>query len=346
MQAEISGSPNSNDMSEWRWLVALEAGLFFSVVCWETTASWAAPTYEPVPFAWALVGAATVGMLTCHVGPAFYASRFAVPGWVMAWLAFGYLEWLWGMGETGWYVLGWSALGGAMVCWRPAWRWLWGASLAVGVGVLVWALQAQWPGIWATNPYYGSKPHTLFSYFTPAVLLAAAPAMVIAWRIGQVRTEAKSIWWSGFWGVWLPALVAVAAASVATDAGGTLYWHPSGIPRGIHWALQGTERISWTAVVLTCATMLAPAILSLQALWELNGARTGRRAMLLVPVGLWVLAWAISQWTEPYKGFPSFYSPIHRWWAWGVVALGAAAGLRVLFLPDSGKMEYHRRDSA
>ena len=45
MQAEISGSPNSNDMSEWRWLVALEAGLFFSVVCWETTASWAAPTY-------------------------------------------------------------------------------------------------------------------------------------------------------------------------------------------------------------------------------------------------------------------------------------------------------------
>jgi hypothetical protein len=41
-----------------------------------------------------------------------------------------------------------------------------------------------------------------------------------------------------------------------------------------------------------------------------------------------------------------FFTPIHRWWAWGVIALGAAAGLRVLFLPVSGKMEYHRRDSA
>ena len=27
-------------MSEWQWLVALEAGLFFWVVCWETTATW------------------------------------------------------------------------------------------------------------------------------------------------------------------------------------------------------------------------------------------------------------------------------------------------------------------
>ena len=338
-------------MSEWRWLVALEAGLFFSGVCWETTASWAAPTYEPVPFALALVAAATVGMLTCHVGPAFYASRFAVPGWVMAWLAFGYLEWLWGMGEVAVQTFGvgqFAAMAAFVLAgyFRPVWRTVLFVSLSVSVGILGWSLQAQWRGIRATNPYFGSGQETLFESFTPGVLLAAAPAVVIAWRIGKVRPEAKSIWWSGILGVWLPALVAVAVASVATDAGGTLYWHPSGIPRGIHWALQGAERISWTAVVLTCATMLAPAILSLQALWELNGARTGRRAMLLVPVGLWMLAWAISQWTEPYKGFPSFYSPIHRLWAWGVVALGAAAGLRVLFLPVSGKMEYHRRDSA
>jgi hypothetical protein len=332
-------------MSEWRWLVALEEALFFSVVCWETTASWAAPTYEPVPFALALVGAATVGMLTCHVGPAFYASRFAVPGWVMAWLAFGYLEWLWGMGEMSWYVLGWSALGGAVVCWRAAWRWVLGASLGIGVGVLGWALQAQWRGIWATNSYYGSGPHTLFSYFTPAVLLAAAPAMVIAWRIGKVRPGAQSVWWSGILGVWLPALVAVAVASVATDAGTTLYWQPS-IPRGIQWALGGAEGITWTAVVLTCGTMVAPAILSLYALRELNEAWTGRRAMLLVPIGLWAAACAISQLIEPGAGFRFFFSTIHVWWAWGVVALGVAAGLRVLFLPVSGKMEYHRRDSA
>ena len=330
-------------MSELRWLVALEAGLFFSVVCWETTASWAAPTYEPVPFALALVGAATVGMLTCHVGPAFYASRFAVPGWAMAWLAFGYLEWLWGLAGAGWDVLGWLVLGATVVCWRPAWRWVPGASLAVGVGVLGWALQAQWRGVGATNPYYSSGRETMFGYFTPGVLLAAAPAIVIAWRIGKARPQAKAIWWSGILGVLLPAVVAV--ASVATDAGATLHWRPS-LFRGFYWALQGIEQLNETALALGTGTLLAPLILSLYALRELNSAWTGRRAMLLVPVGLWAAAWPISQLIEPGAGFRYFFSTIHVWWAWGVIALGAVAGLRVLFLPDSGKMEYHRRDSA
>ena len=332
-------------LSEWRWLVALEAGLFFSVVCWETTASWAAPTYEPVPFALALLAAAAVGMLTCHVAPAFYASRFAVPGWVMAWLAFGYLEWLWGLAGAGWDVLGWFAVGGAVVCWRAAWRWVLGASLVVGIGVLGWALQAQWRGIGAMNPYYSSGRETVFEYFTPGVLLAAAPAMVIAWRIGKTRPEAKTIWWSGILGVWLPVLVAVAVASVATDAGATLHWHPS-LFRGFYWALQGVERLNETALALAMGTLLAPAILSLYALRELNSAWTGRRAMLLIPVGLWAAAWAMSELIEPGAGARYFFSTIHAWWAWGVVALGAAAGLRVLFLPVSGKMEYHRRDSA
>lgn len=207
-----------------------------------------------------------------------------------------------------WGGLSW---GGAVVCWRAAWRWVLGASLAVGVGVPGWALHAQWRSIGATNPYFGSRPET------------------------------QSVWWSGILGVWLPALLAVAVASVATDAGTTLYFQPS-IPRGIQWALQGAERITWTAVVLTCGTM----VVSLYALRELNEAWTGRRAMLLVPIGLWAAAFAISQLIEQGAGFRFFFSTIHVWWAWGVIALGAAAGLRVLFLPVSGKMEYHRRDSA
>jgi hypothetical protein len=220
-----------------------------------------------------------------------------------------------------------------------------GASLAVGVGVLGWALQAQWRGIGATSPYYSSGRETVFGYFAPGVLLAAAPAVVIAWRIGKTRPEVKTIWWSGILGVWVPVLVAVAVASVATDAGATLHWRPS-LFRGFYWALQRIEQLNETALALATGTLLAPFILSLYALRELNSAWTGRRVILLVPVGLWAAAWAISQLIEPGAGARYFFSTIHVWWAWGVVALGAVAGLRVLFLPVSGKMEYHRRDSA
>ena len=227
-------------------------------------------------------------------------------------------------------MLGWFAVGGAVVCWRPAWRWVLGASLVVGVWVPGWALQAQWRGIGATNPYFGSRPETLFAYFTRGVLLAAA--MVVAWRIGKTRQETKRIWWSGILGVWLPTVVAV--ASVATDAGATLYWRPS-LFRGFYWAHQEIEQLNETALAVATGTLLAPSILSLYALRELNSAWTGRRVMLLVPVGLCAGA-----------GARYLFSTIHRWWAWGVVALGATAGLRVLFLPVSGKMEYHHRDSA
>ena len=338
-------------MSELRWLVALEAGLYFSLVCWATTALWAAPTYEPVPFALALVGAATVGMLTCHVGPAFYASRFAVPGWVMAWLAFGYLEWLWGMGEDGWNALGWPRWSGLAVavflaCVRPAWRAGIALSLALSVGILGWCLFDQWPGIWATNPYFGEQHESLLAFFTPGVLLAAAPATVIGWRIGKTRPEAKTIWWSGILGVLLPAVVAITAASVAADAGATLHWRAS-LFRGFSWAFQGYGRWNEAGYALSYGTLLAPAIISVFSLQELRSAWTGRRASLLVPVGMWAAAWGFSQWIGPEEGFHFFFfTPIHRWWAWGVVALGAAAGLRLLFLPVSGKMGDYRRDSA
>lgn len=336
-------------MSEWRWLVALEAGLFFSVVCWETTASWAAPTYEPVPFALALVGAATVGMLTCHVGPAFYASRFAVPGWVMGWLAFGYLEWLWGLGEAMWDQWGWprwtGLAAGAVLAWaRPTWRAGTAVSFGLGVGILGWALRTQWHGIWTVRPGYETE--TVFEFFTPGVLLAAAPVVGIAWRIGQLRLGAKTIWWSGVGGVWLPSMAGIAVASVATDAGATLHWTPS-LFRGFYWALQGAEGLNETAVVVYSVTLLGPALVSAYSLRKLREEWTGRRVLALAPLGLWAVAWAVSQALGPENGLSYFFfTPIHRWWAWGVVALGAAAGLRVLFLPVSGKMEYHRRDSA
>ena len=333
-------------MSELRWLVALEAGLFFSVVCWETTASWAAPTYEPVPFALTLVAAATVGMLTCHVGPAFYASRFAVPGWVMAWLAFGDLEWLWGMAGLAWENP-WppAVVAGVVLCWRRAWQWGLAVSLVLGVGVLGWALWMQWPGIGAVNRYYSSGQETLFEHFTPGVLLAAAPAMVIAWRIGKVRAEAKCIWWSGFLGVWLPVVLAVGVASVACDAGATLHWRPS-LFRGFYWAMQGVDRLNETALTLATGTLLAPAVASVWALGELKDSWTGRKRMLLVPLTVWAVAWGVFEYTGPGEGLSySFFSTVHQAWAWGGVALGTVGGLRVLFLPVSGKMQYHHRDN-
>mgnify|MGYP003350362354 FL=1 len=218
-------------MSELRWLVALEAGLFFSIICWETTAIYAAPTYQPVEFGVALVGAATVVLLACHVGPALYASRFPVPGWVLAWLAFGYLDLLWSFADPVKQLLPWGgrfsfeiavAITALLVFYRSLWRFVFIPLLVLGVGMLAWALTTQWRSLWAVNPYFGSDQATIMNLFIMGIVLTSAPGIALALRIGQLAEKPKTILWSGFLGIWLPAVSVVAVASVAADAGAPL----------------------------------------------------------------------------------------------------------------------------
>ncbi len=135
------------------WLVALKAGLFFSAGCWEVTAAFALPTHQPWPFAASLLGAATVALLLCHVGPAYLASR---PGRVRplylgilaVWLGAGYIQWIGSLSDVFWMMLPgrrWAAVAVAVALAASAWAgWLWRLSLvaaiALGAGILAWAL--------------------------------------------------------------------------------------------------------------------------------------------------------------------------------------------------------------
>lgn len=324
-------------MNELRWLTALEAGLFFSIVCWETTAPWAAPTYHPETFLISLLIAATITTVTCHVGPAFYARRFPIPAYILLWLAFGYLEWLRSLVATAYDTLEGSnrltmALGflGAFAILpflRTVWKIVVGTALALGVGILVWALVTEWHGIWATNPHYGLGPAQLSENFVPGVLLAAAPAAAIACRIGKLATTPASIWLTGLWGVWLPLILAVTCSSFATDAGATLHWIPT-LFRGFYWALQSPRGVNETALALSYATMALPALLCAFSIRILAIDWREHRAWWLVPC---ILCGA-SLTTNPAEGFHySFFTESHRIWSWSVVALGASAGVRAIF---------------
>ena len=168
---------------EFWWLVALEATLFFSWACWESTAPWAEPVTYPLRFGFAVFGAATAAMLACHVGPAILASRhggrlYPFASVLLLWLSAGYVEriligawavalvqippatapvspigrwWLWPAVA----FLGLVSIAGLVRSW---WRPFAVAGLVAAAGILAWAVVTNWHGLWVRNPYYADEP--------------------------------------------------------------------------------------------------------------------------------------------------------------------------------------------
>ena len=95
-----------NRRREVWWLLTLEATLFLSLPFWESTAAWAEPFSEPFRFGISLIGAATVAMFACHIGPAALETRFGEGPHhglfrvLMLWLSVGYLAWMLGMAQA------------------------------------------------------------------------------------------------------------------------------------------------------------------------------------------------------------------------------------------------------
>jgi len=343
---------NSRDF--W-WLVGLEATLFLSLPCWEMTAPWAKPTSHPAEFGIALVGAATVATLACHVGPGLLAKQFGRPQhWIWAlllvWLGIGYAEWAISVARavadamptilrTSMRIHGnWihlcslliasaavGVLGFVKSWWKPASL----IGLILGGGVLVWALSTTWHGLWVRNPHYTEDPLQFEWIIVQGILLSAGPTVAIAWLIGDAKsTSTRQIWLSGFAGVWLPVILSVTVASLAAEAGANLHWVPS-LLRGFNWALLGAQgRAEPVVLILAFLTFLSPALVSVEAIRQLAPSWVVRsKVALLVTAACLVVVGTASDFWHFEGPYLSFSTPLHEFWAASLVVLGAVAGI-------------------
>jgi hypothetical protein len=340
---------------EFWWLLALEATLFLSWPCWELTAPWAEPVGNAFRFAVSVLVGATVTTFACHWGPAAFAARFGGRprrfSWVLPlWLGLGYTEWIlgaaWsvahlaspvriagtpgGLRNWSWLGLGVAFLAIATIAaWvKSWWKPVAAGGLFLGTGILIWALATTWNGMAAHNAYYSERPVQFDWLIIKGMLLSAAPSAVIAWRIGRIEREPNRVWLSGLAGMWLPLVLSVTVASLADQAGATLYWVPS-LSRGFTWALLGPNgRWSTGVMASTTWTLLSPALVSGLSLRQLAPPWTGPRKAWLIPIMACLLIAGVISITWRYEGSYSLpFTPVHQFWAGSLVILGAAAGL-------------------
>jgi hypothetical protein len=337
------------------WLLTLEATLFLSLPFWESTAAWAEPFSEPFRFGISLIGAATVAMFACHIGPAALATKFGecphhgLLRVLLLWLSFGYLAWMLGLAQAAAILVASMRNGGLsyagvvlaflVVVTVAAWIRSWWKPVAVGgfllgAGILVWGLAETWHGLWTRNPHYSETPLQFDWLIIRGVLISAAPAVVVAWRIGCIESEPRRIWLGGLLGVWLPLIVSLTAASLAAQAGANLYWVPS-LPRGFNWALLGSHgRLTPAVTLLAACTLLSPGLVSAVSLtFLLSGWKRTQKKWLALTIGCLFLCAVISL-TWRYGGIYSLAAtPTHQFWAGSLVILGAAAGTTWIVYP-------------
>ena len=228
--------------SELWWTVALEATLFFSVPSWALTdRGW--PGNSPGQFALAVLIGASTALLLFHIVPATCAStvsrplqsragrsvRLAVGAWfcVGAAVSLGQMAHLSGsmyvlyrdaswLNQPAWRVIAivlslLCVLVPAVLAWRSAWqRPLIALCLFLGVFLATVAFWAQVPGLRTRNPQLISEvgldePFRVIQ----GMLMAAAPASILALRIGKMGLSSRRIWWTGIGGMWLPLSVSV-----------------------------------------------------------------------------------------------------------------------------------------
>ena len=387
---------------EVRWLIALEAMLFLSLPCWESAAIWIPPVGHPLRFGVTLTLSAAIATFSCHVGPGLFASRFGTRRprlvWVfLIWLAVGYVDWLgtlaraeadltgvvWpaNLGAGSWRVIAvalpiaFLAVVTMAVCVRSWWKYAVVIGLPLGLGILVWALAATWNGLWIRDRYF---PYDRIDWsfirdfdeldwaFAKGILLSAAPAMVVGWRVGQIEPRPARIWMSGFAGIWLPLVLSVTVASMATQAGVNLYYRPS-LPRGFNWALLGRHgQLEASVIIFTLLTLFSPALVSAFSLREIV-PEWGRRfkSRLVVPalicavsLMIWLLSALIkyvasllgglvrnvaffffSLGSSGSEGISSIFgSPFHNFWGWSLIFIGATVGLGWFVSPHRAEL--------
>jgi len=298
-------------VSEFRWTVALEAALFFSVLSWLLTErGW--PADGPYEFALAVLIGASAATLLCHVLPAFCAESLRLfsttrigrlARWpIGAWFSFGAAvtliqlcrlmasmgvlqrdaEFLYGPKPRMWKIIAWAIAGfwvlaSTALAWRAnRWRrFAIALSLLAGFGLAVSSIPANWSGLWIRNRQMISENGLNEPWLViKGMLMAAAPAVVLALRIGQMRLSPRRIWLSGLYGVWIPLAASVTFISFERMAGARLYWKPS-VPIEFFCAFVwiGEVQSTWAAVLWPLSlTMLGSCVLHAVWIRDLTGA--------------------------------------------------------------------------
>jgi hypothetical protein len=338
--------------------VALETTLFFSLPGWLLFADDAWPVTDLSAFLQTILVGAFLAMLLCHVCPALWVrdcNVLEIPRvsrtlallprvWLLlgAALALVYVaRFVGGM----FFMMRWSdpiarisheliaaacSMGAAAVVFSGP-RLLRGIALlavTIGAGVLVALFLAQWPGLWIRNPQLSTESGLNNSSSVMAgILLAAAPAVVLAARVGRMRVSTRKIWLTGLVGVAGPVVLAVLLASLAKVGGVRLHWKPS-IPIEFISAFWGWHEFPLKALVpLAGVTAIGPVLVC--ALW-IRDLMPGfvdsrwKRVVTVVLVGVLSLSLMLLDYRLPWG--PSYVWP----WLWSVIGVGALAGLAVL----------------
>ncbi len=249
--------------------------------------------------------------------------------------------------------------GGMVVLWRnepqynqPVWRWvstacgvIWVcASLAVavkrgwqrpvivvclggGVCLSLAALLAQSAGLQLTIPQMSSEAGlNAPSSIVEGMILSAAPAAILALRIGRMARSLRRVMWAGFWGVWLPLLASVALVSLAKMCGARLYWKPSlpiDFTDAFAWLYQVTGSLAaplWPLAV----TLFGPSVVCAVWILDLTCDWVWRWPKLLAFAAMAATGFAMtSSW---------IWSLYYRYWLWSIVGVCLLLGLARLIL--------------
>jgi hypothetical protein len=216
------------------------------------------------------------------------------------------------------------------LAWTRLWKYSAIACLIFGIGFVIWALVSSWPGLWVDNPHLDPAPNDSVAFnwlVTKGMLLSAAPAVLIAWRIGRMEERKSRIWLSGLLGVAIPLILAVTVASLATMAGVRAHWRPS-YHRGFNFAtVEGYLRFGSITRTMTILTFLGPTLLAAFSIKQLTAPLLRKRAWLLailVPPLSYALSFLQLPWHQDFA--PLFLSVPYEVWSWSLIFLGATAG--------------------
>ena len=216
-----------------------------------------------------------------------------------------------------------------MAALMPPWqRPLTAIALGVGVSLVGASFWVQLPGMHSRSQSMVTE--ALLGDPVPVakgILLAAAPAVILAVRIGRMDLGPRQIWLTGLAGIWLPAILSVTLMSFAKIWGVRFFWRPS-LPiefqYAFWWMVEPTGR-SARGIWPLSLTLLAPCLIC--AIWINDVSRNWpwNWRKLLALVALAAVAWSLMD----GPAWPN--SP--QKWLWSVVAVSVIAALARLMLP-------------
>jgi hypothetical protein len=338
--------------------------------------SW--PGDEPLHYAAAVLTGATAALVLIHVIPAFCAGTLLElfqhrVGRIVAWLAAAWFS----VGAAVSLARMSRAMGSMFVLWRDVgflgqsrdpWRAIsiflmlacvlislviaWQRSqrhgpliafaLILGVLITLASLGAQAPGMRAKNPHWVSeKGFNDPLNVAEGVLLAAAPASILALRIGRMGVSPARIWQTGLCGVWVPLVTSAVVISLAKMYGARLYWKPS-LPvdtsYAYSWMFQLTAAWSlplsltvWPLWLLGLS-MLGPCVISATWITDLTIACRGWQKLLAL-AGIAAASYSLMS-----SLMPPFVVYWHAW-LWSIAAGSVLlAGARLL-LPIARRLK-------